>query len=130
MNAPEITRMLTISTAHISPATRRLLETEAGLEDNETGLAIYPKDDVGWFVYIPVMHELTCRVVDDGQHIAFGYPNTVPHDLQALLQYAESLDCAVLCLDRDAKAVPFLPAYPDDSAASSSAASPAFPKSS
>lgn len=118
MRKPEISRMLTISTGHISLKTRQLLESATddasmmfwedeidlltcGLEEDALltcGLAVYRKDHVGFYVYLPPA----------GIDRDF---SGVPQDLLCVLQYCEALDCEILCLDSDGQKVPFLPWY-------------------
>lgn len=83
----EITKMLTLSTAHIRPETANLLETEP--ETNHMCLSVYQKladgESCGWFIYL-------------------GRPGTarhIPADLHACMRLARSNDCGILCLDRD-----------------------------
>ncbi|MGE5510371.1 MAG: hypothetical protein ACM31O_03855 [Bacteroidota bacterium] len=79
--------MLTISTAHLTPATARALEHRRG----EIALTIFDKGDYGWLIHI-----------DTSEPIA----TSVPADLAALLGYARGLGCVWLCLDRDAATHP------------------------
>lgn len=91
MQKPEINKMLTIGTAHISE------ETAKRLNNNDiVGLAVYLKDVYGWIIYDTIETE-----DEEG----------VPEDLMRLLWYMRSLDCAVLCLDGDGPEIPFLPKY-------------------
>lgn len=69
MNGFEIDRMITISTAHISKETRRMLNNSL-IED----LTYYAKYGFGWFIHIPPMDRL-----DDSD---------IPEDLAACLRYA------------------------------------------
>ena len=84
MNRFEIGRMITISTAHISKETRRMLDNSL-IED----LTYYAKDGFGWFIHIPPMDRL-----DDSD---------IPDDLAACLRYALVLGCVWLGFDRDAQ---------------------------
>lgn len=94
----EIDRMLTISTAHISPSTRKHLDDPEWCADDLCGAVIYPKGEYGWFVY-PVNNDLD---------------ETMPTDLQACINFAKANNCSVLCLDRDGYEVSDLPVYSDD----------------
>ena len=84
----EIDRMLTISTAHISPSTRKHLDDPEWCADDLCGAVVYP-----------VNNDL------DG---------TMPADLQACINFAKTNNCSVLCLDRDGYEVSDLPVYSDD----------------
>lgn len=97
MNRPEISKMLTLSTSHISAATAAQLA-----KNDQITVPYYPKSDFGWFIYID--REL-CQSADktDAQQI--------PKDLQALIYYANDLDCEILCLDSDGPIIPYLQKY-------------------
>lgn len=85
--APEVHRMLTISTGHISKETAGLLDIA------EMEIAAYRKGDYGWFV--------TCWDLDD----------TLPDDLRTCTEYAEKNGCDWLCFDCDGPVVDDLPVY-------------------
>lgn len=76
----EITKMLTISTAHITEETNRLLC------DGEVEAAYYALDG-GWLV------------------LSYGPDDSVPKDLEACLALAEENGCEWLRLDRDGQIV-------------------------
>lgn len=85
---PEASRMLTLSTAHISGDTAGKLEREPEL--NAMGISVYTKsagegEGYGWFVYLP------SDVTD----------KRIPPDLKRCLARARALGCSVLCLDCD-----------------------------
>lgn len=84
---PEIHRMLTLSTGHITK------ETSILLDNDKMEVVAYRKDDYGWFV--------TCWNLD----------GTLPDDLRACAEYAEKNECDWLCLDCDGSVVDDLPAY-------------------
>ena len=86
--APEIHRMLTISTGHITKETASLLD----IAEMET--VAYRKDDYGWFV--------TDWDLDD---------DTLPDDLRVCVEYAEKNECDWLCLDCDGPVADGLPVY-------------------
>lgn len=87
-----ISKMLTISTAHISQDTAALLHMACIQCDlDETNLCVYDKTGFGWFVYAP-------SDIDD--------PNgVVPDDLLDCLSVAKKCGCEWLCLDRDGETI-------------------------
>lgn len=88
----EISKMLTISTAHITEITAELLDD--GVKD----LAIYKKADYGWFIFIPSSDVIASL------HI-------VLPDLIDLLAFAKDLGCEWLCLDRDGEELNYFRTY-------------------
>jgi hypothetical protein len=85
---PEISKILTLSTSHISEDT----------SDNFTYSpndmpAFYDKAEFGWFISVPEKPFGAGGGTQD--------PPTCPKELVALLAYARALDCQWLCLDRD-----------------------------
>lgn len=87
----EISKMLTISVAHICEDTWDKLNkicTEDYTGD-AWGLAIYPKSDFGWWIYVPSEESWS------------GISSEAPEDLMQLLHFAKSVDCGILCLDCD-----------------------------
>lgn len=96
----EISRMLTISTAHVTPGTLTFLRTEC--ENNTLGLAVYPKDDFGFYIYLPDSECLDAILLD------------APEDLQNVLRFCSDVECNVLCLDSDGSYLPYLPSYDAD----------------
>ena len=70
----EIDRMLTISTAHISPKTRALLDEPQDIEILDKAV-VYNKGEYGWFIY-PTEHA--------GTH-------PLPADLQACINFAKNI---------------------------------------
>ena len=89
----EISKILTISTAHITEETARLLDIEP--DNDNMHLSVYNKAEFGWFVYV--------------------YKNidaiNVPDDLRKCLELAKANDCEWLCLDCDADVVDELDEY-------------------
>lgn len=84
---PEICRMMTLSTAHVSEATMLLLQREP--DENNLALTVYPKGqdfEYGCFVYMPERPW-----------------SRLPEDLRGLLRRCEEEGCTVLCLDGDAE---------------------------
>lgn len=92
----EITKMLTISTAHITKETALLLDICTDGVVREISNPVYSKGDYGWFIYIG------CNDSDDP---------FIPNDLRKCLKLAENNDCDWLCLDRDAEIVDGLDKY-------------------
>lgn len=104
----EIDKMLTLSTAHITPHTGGLLdeylrrrehEFDGDIEQNFDGCSVYPKADYGWFIY-----------VDDAKDDPAVF-DKLPADFAYLVDYALSHDCKWLCLDRDGDVVDDLISY-------------------
>ena len=91
----EISRTLTISTAHIRSQTARMMDMgaiHAGFYSaGEFGYHILT---VGWEDYSDVMHG-----------------DAIPDDLKACVKFAAKHGCDWLCLDTDARTVPDLPVY-------------------
>lgn len=98
----EITKALTISTAHISEKTKEFLNNEATNED--CMLTVYPKsecgDIYGWFVYISMFKESNIAKYD-----------TLPEDLRQCIAFALDHNCEILCFDSDAYVIPYLRRY-------------------
>lgn len=108
MSKPEISKMLTLSTAHVTDRTMRLLDEEP--EGNDLSLAVYPKSEFGYIIYIPEPDELLC----DGEPWTQKMPHEWPKDLWDVLLYARDLSCDILCLDGDGPEIPYLKSYPDE----------------
>ena len=94
----EITKMLTISTAHISRDTARKLSDRAYCQQMDT--AVFEKDRYGWWVYCNSVLE------DD-----LGGREWVPDDLWRCMELANKNSCEWLCLDSDAQIIEGLPVY-------------------
>lgn len=95
----EITRMLTISTSHISKETADLLAGEYPIDSVpvwEISVGIYAKEEYGWYIYFSL-----------AEHI---HPS-MPEDLAACLRLARKHDCSILCLDTDGDIVDSLATY-------------------
>ena len=88
----EISKMLTVSTAHITKTTAELLD------DGVRDLIVYPKAEYGWFILIPSSD------VIDSLHI-------VMSDLMRLLKLAKDLGCEWLCLDCDGEVLDYMTTY-------------------
>lgn len=92
-----VVKMLELSTAHLSPATRDLIEMET-----DDIPAFYAKDMHGWF--FPVLQRDL-------------WPHTIPDDLKGVLIYAESLGLSGtgwIMFDGDCDEVDELPTYLDN----------------
>ena len=89
-----ISKMITLSTAHITEETNQLLSKAADNTITNFSITVYKKDEYGYFIYIS----------DDTT-------NTLPSDLTDLIIFAKELDCEILCLDRDGEILPFLKKY-------------------
>ena len=89
----EISKMLTLSTAHIKRTTADWLDSI----QNE--IVVYPKDEYGWFIYLSteMFEEINLMIV--------------PYDLIVCIQFALDNDCLWLCLDRDGEIVDELDQY-------------------
>lgn len=83
----EISKMLTLSTAHVTK------ETADAINDG-FDLVTFNKDEYGWF-----LHVATCHAKD------------LPSDLTAVVDYTKALGCEWLCLDRDGDVNPNLPTW-------------------
>ena len=83
---------LVLSTAHITEQTSALLTSDA-----IDGLAVYPKGEYGFFVYVP---EESSEDISD-----------CPKDLMACIEAAKERGCEWLMLDRDAETLEALPTY-------------------
>jgi hypothetical protein len=93
MNITDLfSRMLTVSTFHITRATSKTMDSEI------IPLAIYPKGDYGWFIYVP-----------DEQPF-----EGVPEDLGIILEYCLSKGYSWLNIDMDVPLNPNLPNYESD----------------
>lgn len=91
---PECTKMLSVSIAHISEETNKLLMQDAAGSQN-TGLSVYDKEGYGYFI---------CLCVPE---VVRG----IPADLAALLCVAAVMGAEWINLDGDGPLLPFLPEY-------------------
>lgn len=91
MEKLEICNMMSLSTGHLTVATRDLLDMDA------VGVIVHAKaDGVGWFVLVCDWKE---------------YADAVPDDLRDCLKLAEKHNCDWLNFDRDAGIVLSLKTY-------------------
>lgn len=88
----DITKVLTISMAHITEETCEKLQAES--EQNDMGLCVYDKAEYGYWIYIGSLDE-----------------KNLPEDLRMCMELAQKNDCQWLCLDCDGEEVPELPTY-------------------
>ena len=86
----EISKMLTVSTAHITQETSELLDND------KLSIVVYPKSEYGWFILVCDWDE---------------YENELPKDLKKFLMLAEDQGCNWLCLDCDGEVLGFLDVY-------------------
>ena len=92
-----ITKVLTLSTAHICLETENLLEEAAcPYSAQQLSVSVYEKSGYGWWVYLP--------------DYVLGGP-AVPDDLRACIELARANGCTWLSLDRYAKKTGLLPEY-------------------
>lgn len=98
----EVTSIVTLSTAHLKPETRILLDDEP--EANLFGLTVYPKAGFGWFIAVDdtALKAMNENVVCDFM------------DLYTCLNFANAKNCGWLCFDCDADVVAGLAFYDDD----------------
>lgn len=94
---PQIDKVLTISSFHVSLDTSGKLDTEPAF--NPIDLSVYPKADFGWWICIDPNF-----VEDDGTR-------RIPSDLMDCIRYAWKHDCTWLCLDCDGEIIPELKTY-------------------
>lgn len=92
---PEISRMLTLSTAHLSEDTAEKLDKNP--KTDCLSITCYPKSEFGWYVYFDGLPE------DAIDHL--------PDDLKAAIHLAKNLQCGILCFDCDAEVIPHLCNY-------------------
>lgn len=92
----EISKMLTISTAHITEETADALNKSVYGLESCIDLCVYEKKGYGFFIHIP----------EDWEE-----KRNIPMDLQACVKLADVNGCIWLCLDRDAETVNQLPVY-------------------
>lgn len=96
----EITKMLTLSTAHITEETAKRLEKDP--DDNNLGLSVYSKSNFGFFIYF--------RDIDG--NLPKEYTNDdFPEDLYKCILLAHELGCEILCLDCDGEETELLEKY-------------------
>ena len=92
----DITKVLTISTAHITEETDRKLQDKS--EVNNMCISVYDKAEYGYWIYIDPYDRLMCH-------------ENIPEDLLNCIKLARQNDCRWLCLDCDGEEVSELPTY-------------------
>lgn len=89
---PEVSKILTVSTAHVTQETYERLMTDEG--QSETGLSTYVKRDPGsgmdYGLYVYLTQDESSDQISE-----------IPDDLLPLIRLAESLGCEIICLDAD-----------------------------
>lgn len=90
----EISKMLMLSTCHITEKTADWLKTDTDLVVFEK----YKKSEYGWFIYVFI----------DGIE---EYLTGVPDDLATILRYAAKLECVWICLESEGDINHELPVY-------------------
>lgn len=94
----DIQKMITMSTAHVSEKTAKVLDIMAINVAYMHGVNVYAKDDVGWFIY--------CAKNTPYNNIPEEYD-----DLRKVIEFAHDHDCEVICLDGDYEPIDYLPKY-------------------
>lgn len=92
----EISKMLTLSTTHISQ------KTAEWLNDQEE-IVSYEKECYGWFIYIPPKKSEILK-----EYLLNKY---VPEDIKCLIKVAVEQDCVWICLDNSVQPILELPLY-------------------
>lgn len=102
----EISKILTISTAHISAETERRLRrtTSDGLFDFDMPVA-YEKGEYGYWIHVPESFPFL-----EGSDEECDIP-CIPEDLWNCMKLAKNEGCSWLCLDRDGDVLDELPEY-------------------
>lgn len=101
-------KMLTISTAHITPETAKLLnelatgKTKSANNIITENIAVYTKDTYGWFIYC--VNHVPYKLKDPNDKNKY-------KDLRNIIELAHDIDCDIICLDCDYEPLPYLPTY-------------------
>lgn len=90
----EIQKMITLSTAHITEQTAKLLDKEP--EKNNMTISVYKKSEYGWFLPIESIDYNTAAI---------------PEDLKKVIAFAKDHGCSWLCLDCDGPILDYLDTY-------------------
>lgn len=93
----EISRMITMSTGHITKETYDYLENKSS---DGYGLCIYDKADFGYFIYMPTNKEHDVE-----------YLKNLPKDLAMIFMFARQNEFDIVCLDCDGQDLDMLPIY-------------------
>lgn len=94
----EISKCLTLSTAHITEVTSAQLESEA--KTNKLGISVYLKEGYGFWIFCP-----------DDLVLQYESGLYIPEDLWACMSLAYENGCNWLCLDCDGLQTDKLPVY-------------------
>lgn len=89
----QIEQILTLSTAHIKESTAKKLDIEP--DNDNLCLSVYKKANFGYYIII----------TDNIEY------DLLPEELANLIRFTKDHNCNILCLDCDAKIVPYLPTY-------------------
>ena len=94
----EITKMLTLSTAHLAQSTVNIFNDNAACESLFPDIIVYPKGDYGYFISIlPEAIETAKKETDSVFY--------------KIILMADSLGCQMICFDRDAEPLPWLETF-------------------
>ncbi|MCM3716287.1 hypothetical protein M3202_19775 [Alkalihalobacillus oceani] len=88
----EISKMLTLSTIHLSLESLKLLNL------GETDMISYEKEGYGWFIYL-------------GDEYFHNIIEELPQDIKRLAEVARENDCLWICLDGDGPVMDNLDVY-------------------
>lgn len=92
----EISRMITMSTGHISEETSKILEDTS----NTLPIGVYDKTGFGWFIYLPTDKTEDSKILKD-----------LPKDLAMIFMFSRHNDFDIVCLDCDGSDIDELPVY-------------------
>lgn len=92
----EISKMITVSTAHITEKTAKELHYAAEMMGSSIDVCVYEKKEYGFFIHVSDDWESECEI---------------PSDLMDCIKLARNNGCEWLCLDRDAEIESELPVY-------------------
>ena len=95
----EISKMLTLSTSHVTEATLTKLEAEA-TDNNYPCLSVYKKEDFGYIIYID-------KHAYNRDHAG----DYLPGDLRTVVAFTIETECNILCLDCDGEELVCIPHY-------------------
>lgn len=96
----EISKVLELSTAHVSEKTAKMLDEEAETFSPEFPLVIYSKGEFGWYVVVPEDEEDREQAKE-----------LLPEDLVVVMNFAIEQDCKWIFFDRDVEPSIELPCY-------------------
>lgn len=92
----EISKILTVSTAHITEKTAKELRNAVEMMGSNIDMCVYEKKGYGFFIHVPDGWECECEI---------------PSDLMDCIKQTRNNGCEWLCLDRDAEIESVLPVY-------------------